>query len=300
MATFPFSVSGADLEQWRKAALAGAIAAQVEPSELDWFLQAVSNLDRLTLKLNLVAQQLSVGLRMPFGVLQSKWQQRLQDRVPLQYLVGLAPWRHFELIVTPDVLIPRPETECVIDYVQGAIAQNPTLAKGDWVDLGTGSGAIAIGLADLLPQAKIHAVDLSPAALAIAQRNAERLHLHDRIQFYQGSWFEPLQGLQGQLKGMVSNPPYIPSQEVLALQPEVVGHEPHLALDGGEDGLDAIQHLIQTAPDYLQSGGIWLVEMMAGQGEAVVEALAQQGDYCKIALLKDLEGIDRFAIAQRR
>ncbi|OUC12981.1 MAG: protein-(glutamine-N5) methyltransferase, release factor-specific [Alkalinema sp. CACIAM 70d] len=300
MAMFPFSVSGADLEQWRKAALAAAIEAQVEPSELDWFLQAVANLDRLTLRLNLVAQQPSVGLHIPFATLQTQWQQRLHDRVPLQYLVGLAPWRHFELRVTPDVLIPRPETECVIDYVQTAIAQNPTLAEGDWVDLGTGSGAIAIGLADLMPQARIHAVDLSAAALAIAQQNAERLNLRDRIQFYQGSWFAPLPNLQGQLKGMVSNPPYIPSQEVLALQPEVVRHEPHLALDGGLDGLDAIHDLIQTAPAYLQSGGVWLVEMMAGQGDAVVEALTQQGDYCKIALLKDLEGVDRFAIAERR
>ena len=97
---------------------------------------------------------------------------------------------------------------------------------------------------------------------------------------------------------MVSNPPYIPSQEVLLLQPEVAQHEPHLALDGGLDGLDAIRVLIDTAPKYLQAGGIWLIEMMAGQGTAVVALLEQQGSYDDIEIINDLAGLDRFVLAR--
>ncbi|MBD0341341.1 MAG: protein-(glutamine-N5) methyltransferase, release factor-specific, partial [Microcoleus sp. Co-bin12] len=111
---------------------------------------------------------------------------------------------------------------------------------------------------------------------------------------------EPLAFLKGQVSGMVSNPPYIPSSTVLTLQPEVVRHEPHLALDGGFDGLDCIRHLVETAPDYLESGGVWLVEMMAGQAEAVADMLESHGSYGKVQIFSDLAGIARFALAYRR
>ncbi|MFB2880074.1 N5-glutamine methyltransferase family protein [Floridanema aerugineum] len=168
-----------------------------------------------------------------------------------------------------------------------------------WADLGTGSGAIAIGLADAFPHAIIHAVDQSIEALNIAQENAQRLGFLPRINFYQGSWFAPLQELKGKLTGMVSNPPYIPSNIVPTLQPEVANHEPHLALDGGNDGLDCIRLLVAEAPEYLLPGGIWLSETMAGQTEAVVELLKHQGSYCNIQVFADLSGIDRFVLAFR-
>lgn len=173
------------------------------------------------------------------------------------------------------------------------------MKEGDWADLGTGSGAIAIGLATAFPAARIHAVDYSAAALTIAQSNAQQLDLTDRIQFYEGSWLQPLEHLKGRLSGIVANPPYIPSGMVPALQPEVARHEPHLALDGGADGLNCLRHLVATAPDYLQTGGIWLVEMMAGQAIAVADLLHQQGSYCQIQIHPDLAGIDRFALAYR-
>ncbi len=144
-----------------------------------------------------------------------------------------------------------------------------------WADLGTGSGAIALGLATAFPQAQIHAVDVSPAALAIAHRNAETYGLGDRIHGHLGRWFEPLAHLAGQLSGMVSNPPYIPNADVPHLQPEVARHEPHLALDGGSDGLDCVQILIDAAPNYLVSGGLWLVELMQGQATTVAQRLHQ-------------------------
>jgi release factor glutamine methyltransferase len=165
--------------------------------------------------------------------------------------------------------------------------------------LGTGSGAIAIGLAAAFPHAIIHAVDQSIPALKIAQENAQRLGFLSRINFYQGTWFSPLPELKGKLTGMVSNPPYIPSNIVPTLQPEVANHEPHLALDGGNDGLDCLRLLVATAPEYLVPGGIWLVETMAGQTEAVVKLLENQGSYSNIQVFADLAGIDRFVLADK-
>jgi release factor glutamine methyltransferase len=190
----------------------------------------------------------------------------------------------------------------LIDLAVDAVknSSTPQLTEGHWADLGTGSGAIAFGLAEAFKAATIHAVDRSAEALAIAQLNAQQLSLQDRIHFYQGSWWEPLDALKGQLSGMVSNPPYIPSNWIPQLQPEVANHEPHLALDGGGDGLDCIRQLIETSPDYLRSGGIWLIEMMAGQADTVAQLLHQQGSYCHIQIFSDLAGIDRFALAYRR
>ena len=285
---------------WLAAAQHLAIEHSVEPAELDWLLLEVTDLDRLSLKFGSYERKSHLHCEWSLATLQSKWHQRIFDRVPVQYLVGRTPWRKFELQVSPAVLIPRPETECLIDYVEQflhtalATALNP--AHGHWVDLGTGSGAIAIALADLMPHASIHAVDISADALTIAQANAERLGLGDRIQFYQGRWFEPLAHLKGSIAGMISNPPYIPSQEVLSLQPEVMSYEPHLALDGGEDGLECLRQLIQVAPEYLSPSGLWMVEMMQGQMDTIVPLLDHAG-YTDIQRLRDLEGVDRFALA---
>lgn len=293
------TVSGQTLWQWRREAQHNAIAANIPASEVDWLLQAIAGLDRLTLHLESFRESGEISLRCSFDALTQLWQQRLEDRVPVQYLVGATPWRHFLLTVSPAVLIPRPETECLIDLAIAATEKMPGLMQGDWADLGTGSGAIALGLADAFPRATIHAVDYSADALTIAQTNARSLRLNDRIQFHQGSWFKPLTSLKGKLSGMVANPPYIPSSIISELQPEVSQHEPHLALDGGKDGLNCIRHLITTAPDYLISGGLWLIEMMAGQAEAVVELLQLQGHYREIQTHQDLAGIDRFASAYR-
>lgn len=292
-------VSGLDLWQWRRDAQQRAIAATIPVSEIDWLLQEVAGLDRLSLRLELFKDKPQVRLTCSLDELTNLWQQRLVDRIPVQYLAGVTPWRNLTLKVSPAVLIPRPETECLVDLAIAATQENPALGQGHWADLGTGSGAIALGLATHLPTATIHGVDCSAAALAIARQNAQSLQLGDRIQFYQGTWFAPLTSLRGKLSGMVSNPPYIPSQMVLELQPEVVCHEPHLALDGGLDGLDCLRHLVTVAPEYLQSGGLWMVEMMAGQAEAVANLLHQQGSYDKVQIYPDLAGIERFAVAYR-
>lgn len=283
---------------WLAQAKQASIAHSISLAELDWLLLGVTDLDRLSLKFETYKTRSHIQSKWPIATLQAKWDQRIYSNVPVQYLVGRTPWRQFDLIVSDAVLIPRPETECIIDLVAEMIAKSPELALGHWVDLGTGSGAIAIALADLMPDATIHAVDTSVDALAIAKLNAEQLGNKNRIQFYHGNWFEPIAHLRNKLSGMVSNPPYVPSKEVLVLQPEVTEHEPHLALDGGEDGLDCLRHLVTTAPEYLVPSGLWIVEMMMGQMDVVVELLENTG-YEQIVRSRDLEGVERFAIGRR-
>ncbi|MCW5315192.1 peptide chain release factor N(5)-glutamine methyltransferase [Nostoc sp. KVJ3] len=288
-------VSGLQLWQWRNAAIQAAIATDVPPIEVDWLLIEVAGLDRLALRLESFKNWPQIQLQFPLEELEQLWQRRLNDRLPVQYIAGVTPWRNFQIVVSSAVLIPRPETECLIDL---ALASTSGVS-GHWADLGTGSGAIALGLADVLPNITIHAVDYSLEALAIAQTNADNLGYADRIKFYHGSWWEPLTLLKGQFSGMVSNPPYIPTSTLPTLQPEVVNHEPHLALDGGGDGLDCIRHLIEISPSYLQPGGVWLIEMMSGQADAVRKLLQNQGSYYNIQIHADLAGIERFALAYR-
>jgi len=294
-------VSGEELYRWRSRSIKLAIAADIPAREVDWLLQKVTTLDTLNLRLGTFKNCPSILLSDSLPQLTQLWQQRIKDRLPLQYLVGRSFWRDWEFKVSQEVLIPRPETELVIDIVQDVAQQRniPSQQETHWVDLGTGSGAIAIGLATCFPEAKVHAVDLSAEALKIAQENANLAQLTAHISFYQGNWWQPLQHLQGKVTGMVSNPPYIPTAEILELQPEVCLHEPHLALDGGKDGLDAIRDLIAESPSYLGSGGIWLIEIMSGQAQAVTDLLKNQSAFERVQTISDLAGIERFVLAHR-
>jgi release factor glutamine methyltransferase len=290
------SISGQELSQWRQQAISDLKQAQLSPKEVDIFLQAVTDVDSLSLRLQSFRDRDKITLSYAWSEITRRWQKRIQERVPLQYLLESVVWRDFTLKVSPSVLIPRPETELIIDIVREAVGEQES---GIWVDLGTGSGAIAIGLAKVLTKAQIYAIDVSPAALAIAKENIINTGFAERIQLQQGSWWTPLENLKGQISGMVSNPPYIPSAEINELQAEVRDYEPALALDGGEDGLTALRYLVETAPNYLRSGGIWLGEMRAGQGEKVAQLLENQGNYREIRIINDLAGFDRFAFAYR-
>ncbi|TYQ29782.1 peptide chain release factor N(5)-glutamine methyltransferase [Pseudanabaena sp. UWO310] len=285
--------------EWYDRNLLAAKQHDVPVYELDWLVLRQTQLDKLDLRLRSpnITQKITPSA---LANLDRLWHQRLSDRVPVQYLTGSVTWRDLELAVTPAVLIPRPETELIIDLVAELVAQSSqaeTYHNGIWVDLGTGSGAIAIALAKHFPQAQIHAIDLSESALEIAQINADKHG--QQIQFHHGSWFEPLAklNLQNKLAAVVSNPPYIPSHEVLKLQPEVTNHEPHSALDGGKDGLDDIRNLVNAAPEYLISGGLWIVEMMSGQAETVRSLLQVNGSYSNIQVHQDYAGIERFVSA---
>ena len=292
-------VSGNKLSMWRDDAISAALSANVSEAEVDWLLQEIAGLDSLALRLGSFKDSSQIQLKLPLKELSALWQKRLSERLPVQYIAKSTPWRHFNIKVSHNVLIPRPETESLIDLVIAATADNPTMREGYWADLGTGSGIIALGLADAFSRAKIYAVDYSSEALSIARLNADNYDFSDRIEFYQGSWWEPLDFLKGEFSGMVSNPPYIPTSTLPELQPEVFKHEPHLALDGGDDGLECIRHLVKTSSDYLKPGGIWLVEMMAGQADQIIQMLESDGSYCKIEIHRDLAGIERFALAYK-
>jgi release factor glutamine methyltransferase len=302
-------VSGEDLWHWRQQAVRQALDWAADPQaqsnylqELDWFLVAVADLDKLSLRLETFRARPSIELARSLPELSQLWQQRLEQHVPIQYLVGWTTWRSLTLEVAPGVLIPRPETELLIDLAQNWVLQHPTLrldSPMQWADLGTGSGAITLGLAQSFPQANIHAVDISPIALDIAQRNARQIHGVRPIRFYQGEWLAPLDRLKGCLDGIVSNPPYIPSAEISNLEPEVFQHEPHLALDGGKDGLDSMYRIVKQAPEYLQVGGVLLLEMMRGQAASVKDLLQSNGQYTNIQIRSDLAGVERFVLATR-
>jgi release factor glutamine methyltransferase len=291
-----------DFWGWYDRNLLSAQENNVPIYELDWLILRLTDLDKLDLRLRSpnIAAKISPELLINLDHL---WQKRISDRIPVQYLTGSVTWRDLELQVSPAVLIPRPETELIIDIVaencQAELYQN-----GIWVDLGTGSGAIAIALSRLFPQAQIHAIDCSQSALEVAKSNASKNLKRGsdlaKIQFHHGNWFEPLANLnlKNKLAGIVSNPPYIPSFEVLNLQPEVTNHEPHLALDGGADGLDAIRELIAIAPDYLIPSGFWIIELMSGQARIVRSLLQANGKYTNIQIHQDYSGVERFVSAQ--
>lgn len=292
-------ISGNILSKWRDAAKLAAASANVSENEVDWLLQEIAGLDSLALRIGSFKEKPQIQLKLSLEELSQLWQQRLSDNFPVQYIAKSTPWRHFNIKVSPSVLIPRPETESLIDFVIAAAKDDPKIALGHWADLGTGSGIIALGLATAFREAKIHAVDFSYEALSIARLNADSHDLNHRIKFYQGSWWEPLEFLKGEFSGMVSNPPYIPTGILPDLQPEVFKHEPHLALDGGKDGLEYIRHLVEVSSDYLKPGGIWLVEMMAGQADKVIKMLQDSGSYSQIEVRADLAGIERFALAYK-
>lgn len=297
-------IPGVDLWTWRQQALAQAQTADIPPQELDWLLLQLCQTDRLALRLGTVAQQAQIPARCSLTELATRWERRWRDRVPVQHLAGQTPWRNFTLRVSPSVLIPRPETELIIEAVVERVNHHPNadrLQRGIWADLGTGSGAIALALADAFPDALVVATDISADALKLAQANGVLNGLGDRILCRQGLWFEPLArlGMAGQVAGMLSNPPYIPTATIPTLQPEVARHEPAIALDGGQDGLDSLRHLVSAAPEFLMPGGIWAVELMQGQAPTVAALLTAQGQYRNIQPQRDLAGIERFVLAER-
>ncbi|WP_338833553.1 Release factor glutamine methyltransferase [Moorella humiferrea] len=213
---------------------------------------------------------------------------------PLQYITGRQEFMALEFKVTPAVLIPRQDTEVVVEAVLARLdkAGHYTIA-----DCGTGSGAIALSLAHYLPNAKVYATEISPEALEVARYNARALGLEGRVVFLQGDFLTPLKGLR--LDALVANPPYIPAAELDRLPPEVRA-EPHLALDGGPDGLGAYRRLLPGAVAVLKGGGLVALEIGHDQGRAVLELAAATGAYRDMTILPDYAGRDRCFLAYRR
>ena len=216
---------------------------------------------------------------------------RYEAGEPLPYLLGHWEFYGLDFQVTPDVLIPRPETELLIETALAWVRKRSTRGAGlRFIDIGTGSGIIPVTLATLLPEAEISATDLSPAALAVARLNAERHAVAQRITFFEADLFPfNLQPLTFNL--ILSNPPYIPSETLHGLP--IYGREPTLALDGGPDGLDIIRRLLAESQRRLAAGGALLVEIEYRQGPALREIARQHFPGAEIQILPDLAGLDR-------
>jgi release factor glutamine methyltransferase len=217
--------------------------------------------------------------------------QRL-ERVPVQYITGLAAFRHLDLVVTPDVLIPRPETEILVDVALECLPE-----RGRVLDLCSGSGAIALSLAHESAEAQVVATDISEAALVVAKKNGERCGLDGRVEWLCGDLFAPLGGI-GPFDVVVANPPYVRLGDLADLEPEVRDHEPRLALDGGEDGLDYYRRIARAAADFILPGGYLLLEVGDGQSAEVEALLAQVGRFAEVQTRPDLNGVLRVVVAR--
>ncbi len=210
---------------------------------------------------------------------------------PVQYILGETEFHGLTFAVQPAVLIPRPETELLVEHVLHFVL---SLESPRILDLGTGSGAIAIALAVACPQAQLVAVDLSPAALAVAEKNAALHRVQDRIDFRASDFFSAIGDLR--FDCIVSNPPYVPVADKETLAVEVREHEPALALFAGDDGLDAYRRLIPTSLSHLTRGGMLALEIGFGQKEPVSALLVAAG-FQHIEILPDYQRIPRVAVA---
>ena len=197
---------------------------------------------------------------------------RRQEGCPTAHIVGKKEFYSLDFAVSPATLIPRPDTELLVDE---ALRQAKPLTEPLIADIGTGTGCVAVALAHRLPKARIVAVDISAEALETARGNATRLGVADRVDFRLGDLLAPLAGLRPDL--IVSNPPYIPTKDIAGLDPGVRDHEPTLALDGGPDGLRVIERLAEQALSLLAPGGKLLVEIGAGQEEGARRVLTRAG-----------------------
>lgn len=213
--------------------------------------------------------------------------ERAAEGEPLAYLVGEREFYGLPFSVTPDVLIPRPETEALVDLAL-AWAHTRSLPSPRIVDVGTGSGAIAVTLALKLPHARVIGVDISWEALLIARVNAQRHGVAERLSLVLG---DLLEALIGPFDAILANPPYVSEAELEAL--EVGRWEPRVALDGGPDGLDLVRRLLEQAPKRLAPGGLLALEIGADQGDRVAALCRATFPHAEVAILPDLAGLDR-------
>jgi release factor glutamine methyltransferase len=219
--------------------------------------------------------------------------ERRARREPIAYILGRQEFWSLDFEVAPAVLIPRPETELV---VESALSLLPAQSAAEVADICTGSGCIAVALARERPRAHIVATELSNAALDVARRNASRHGVAGRVTFVRTDLFGYA---EGPFDLVVSNPPYVPEADRESLQPEVRDHEPALALFAGPDGLHIVRRLVQEAPARLRAGGSLIFEFGFGQADAVEQLISQSTALTMVDLRPDLQGIPRVAIARR-
>lgn len=209
---------------------------------------------------------------------------------PLSHIVGVQPFCGLDIMVSPDVLTPRPETE---DLVEQAAAHFDKKGRYTFLDMCTGSGCIAVALAVKFPNARVLAVDISPTALEVAQQNIRKHKVHERVQLLQSDLWEEVMGT---FDLIIANPPYIPTQNLQGLTREVQ-HEPRLALDGGADGYEITRPLCQAADSFLNPGGLLALELDDGQAWPLARGLTEIGWQAQVK--KDIFNVERFVFATR-
>lgn len=218
---------------------------------------------------------------------------------PLQYITGSQEFWSLTFEVTRAVLIPRPETELIVELVAAAVRRE-RIAGPRIADVGTGSACIAVALAHELPDARVDATDHSAAALAVAARNARRHGVHQRVRFLRGNLLEPLRAAGPRaFDFIVANPPYIAEPDFDQLPPEVRCHEPREALVAGPDGLEAFRHIVPAAAECLKFGGYLMFEIGFGQQDEVRELVGRSGEFDPPIVHTDLQGIPRTLVARR-
>ena len=221
--------------------------------------------------------------------------ERRLGRVPLQYIMGEQEFYGLSFRVTPAVLIPRPETEGVVDEAVRELEGRTVRVA----DVGCGSGCIGVAIAHTLSSATLIAVDQSTQAIAVARENAVQNAVEPRMEFLQGDLLKPVLDANRRVDAVVTNPPYIPDAELETLAPEVSEHEPRAALAGGDDGLRVISRLVPQVHDALHPGGWLFMEIGHGQREAATE-LVQTAGLETVRVVPDLAGIPRVVVARRR
>ena len=220
---------------------------------------------------------------------------RAEQGEPIQYIIGHVDFRGLEIHCDPRALIPRPETELLVETVLSSIGNRQSSII--IADVGTGTGCIALALLAELPNAEVTGVDISSEALALAHENAERLGLSERFQPLGNNLLDGF--AEASLDIVVSNPPYILSDVCKTLDASVRDFEPKLALDGGADGLDLIRPLVEQAARVLKPGGRLFLEIGYDQGDAVFQCLGKAG-FAKVRVVKDMAGLDRIVYGEKR
>ena len=222
------------------------------------------------------------------------------NREPVAYIVGIKGFWSIDLVVTKDVLIPRPETECLVETALEVLSDASSAHPKRILELGTGSGAVILSLASQHPLYLYFASDISANVIGIARLNAKRHHLEGNIHFFLGDWFYPLRLKTCFFDVILSNPPYIKTGELHKLQPEIVAFEPAFALDGGHDGLSSLKQIIDRAHLYLKPGGTLLLEIGHDQKEAVCKMMTACGQYDNFFCKRDYNGYDRIVQMRKK
>ena len=222
------------------------------------------------------------------------------NREPVAYIVGSKEFWGIELFVTKDALIPRPETEFLVETALSFLPEKTDGSSKRVLELGTGSGAVIIALAFQRPKHLYFASDCAEEIVELAKKNAKNHGLEGSINFFSGDWFVPLNKDIQPFDILISNPPYIPHQVIGQLQPEIFMHEPVIALDGGKDGLQSIKHIIHSAPLFLSKNGYVFLEIGHDQKNAVEKIINSCGQFDEVVFTKDYSGYYRFVQMRKK